>query len=110
MGAAEASPFAAADDGVAIAVKVTPRASRDRVLGIQTLADGKTVLAVAVTAAPADGKANAALIRLLAKEWRVARSTLRVAAGAGARRKRLNLEGDPDRLLEALANWAGDLT
>ncbi|NNG02783.1 MAG: DUF167 domain-containing protein [Inquilinus sp.] len=104
------SPFAAAADGVTVAVKVTPRASRERVLGVQNLADGSAVLAVAVTAVPEDGKANAAVIRLLAKEWRGARSAIRLVAGAAARRKRLHLDAEPVRALETLAKWARDLT
>ena len=103
-------PFTAADGGVSIAVKVTPRASRNRVLGVQGLADGTEVVAVAVTAPPEGGKANDAVIRLLAKELRIARSSLRIASGAAARRKRLHLAGEPDRLLEVLANWAKGLT
>lgn len=108
--AAASSPFAIADDGVFISLKVTPRASRNRALGVQILADGSAVLAVAVTAVPEGGKANEAVISLLAKEIRVARSALRIVSGAGARRKRLYLAGDPNRLPEVLAKWARSLT
>jgi len=48
---------------------------------------------VRVAAAPVDGAANAALLRLLAAALDVAPSRLRIAAGAAARRKIVEAEG-----------------
>ena len=103
------SPIAATSDGVRVAVRVTPRASRARVKGIANDADGCPYLAVDVSAAPEDGKANAALIKLLAKEWRVAKSSVTVVSGATSRRKTLHIAGDPDRLLLDLVAWLDDM-
>ncbi len=60
---------------------------------------GVTVaLRVPVTAAPEDGKANAAVIALLARTWRVPRRAITVIRGSAARRKTIRVEGDPAAL------------
>ena len=66
---------------------------------MRTEADGGVALKAAVTAPPEDGKANAALVALLAKAWRVPKSAISVIAGASDRRKTLLVEGDPTLLL-----------
>jgi uncharacterized protein YggU (UPF0235/DUF167 family) len=58
---------------------------------------------LAVKAAPEDGKANAAVIALLAKALGVRRADLLVQSGATARRKLMRLEGGD---VEALNRWA----
>ncbi len=85
-----------------VRVRLTPRASADRLGGVRAEADGGVALKAAVTAPPEDGKANAALVALLAKAWRVPKSAICVVAGAADRRKILLVEGDPDRLLAIL--------
>ncbi len=60
---------------------------------------------VGVTAAPEGGKANAQVIKLLAREWRLPRSRIHVAAGAASRAKILFVEGDPSALLAQLNQW-----
>jgi|SRR5579872_7218292 len=89
-----------------IAVRLTPRAHADRIIGIETDARGQRVLKVAVAAPPVDGKANAALVALLAACFDVPRSAVTVVSGAAARTKRVALAGDPARIaarLDALA-------
>jgi len=100
-----ASPFQAMADGVRIAVRLTPKASRNQVQGVVADANGKAALKIAVTAVPADGKANAALLALLAKEWRVPKSALSIVAGASDRRKILFLAGDGAALARQLEIW-----
>ena len=65
-------------------------------------------LKVAVTAVPEKGKANEALIALLAKEWHLARSAITLAAGATDRRKLMHLAGDPAELERRLSAWLAD--
>jgi uncharacterized protein (TIGR00251 family) len=89
-------------DGVRLAVKVTPRAARSAVQGIEIDAAGQAHLAVRLTAPPESGKANAALIKLLAKRWRLPASDFRLVGGATARRKVLHVQGPPARLLALL--------
>ncbi len=100
-----AIPFTAAAGGVRLRLKVTPRARRDRVEGLAPEADGGVALKVSVTAAPEDGKANAAVIKLLAAEWGVAKSTIEVVLGAADRRKLLHVAGDAAALGRLLTAW-----
>lgn len=72
--------------GAEIAVRVTPRASRNAV----TL-DGETIR-VRVTVVPEDGKANAAVVKLLARALGVAKSRLELVRGAGSRDKLFRLD------------------
>ena len=83
-------------------MRLTPRASANRLGGVRDEADGGVALKAAVTAPPEDGKANAALVALLAQAWRVPKSAIRVVAGASDRRKTLLVEGDPALLLDRM--------
>lgn len=87
------------------AVKVAPKARHTAVEDSGEEPDGTIFMRVAVTAAPDGGKANAAVIKLLAKAWGVAKSHISVASGATARRKTLHVAGNPDELLTALDAW-----
>ena len=102
------SPFDPVGDGVRVRLRVQPRARRNQVGGLAAEADGGAALKVAVTAAPEDGKANAAVIALLADAWDVPKSSLTVVAGATDRRKTIHLQGDPRRLMQALELWLQD--
>ena len=73
-------------DGAEIAVRVTPKASRDRI----TVEDG--AIRVYVTTVPEDGKANAAVQKLLAKAMGVAKSRLVLVRGATSRDKVFRVE------------------
>lgn len=72
---------------------MTPRGGRDAVEGWTRDADGRPLLRVRVASAPTDGAANAAVIALVAKALGVPRSAVTLAAGAGARVKRLKIAG-----------------
>jgi uncharacterized protein (TIGR00251 family) len=84
-----------------MAVRVTPRASRDAIESV----DDAGALRVRVTAAPADGAANTAVTRLVAKAAGLPRSAVSVASGATSRHKRLRLEGVA--LADVSARWPG---
>ena len=58
-------------------MRVTPRSSRDAIEGVDEAGE----LRVRVTAPPADGAANAAVARLLAKELGVPKGAVTIAAG-----------------------------
>lgn len=88
-----------------MAVRLTPKAKATRIAGIVTDADGSAALQARVTAAPERGKANAALLALLAKAWRVPKSSLEIVSGTTERRKRVAVAGDPDTLHRTLETW-----
>lgn len=60
---------------------------------------------IRVTAPPEGGKANAAVIKILAKAWGVPKGSLDIASGAGSRNKTVSLTGDPGALLRRLRAW-----
>jgi uncharacterized protein YggU (UPF0235/DUF167 family) len=88
---------------VLLAVRLTPKSSRDGIEGPGQSADGATYLKVRVRAVPQDGEANEALIRLVAKSLRLPSSSVRIDAGGASRIKTLVLSGDPIAISEALA-------
>jgi uncharacterized protein len=98
-------PFRACPDGVRVRLKVAPKAKRAQIGGLLDEPDGAKALKVSVTAAPEDGKANAAVIALLAKEWGVAKSAISVVAGATDRRKLVEIRGPSRELLARLQSW-----
>jgi uncharacterized protein (TIGR00251 family) len=99
------SPFRGVADGVKVAVRLTPKAAHNRVQGLVAGADGTLALKIGVTAAPERGKANDALIDLLAQSWGVAKRDLSLVAGAADRHKTLHLAGEPGALLRRLSAW-----
>ena len=89
-------------DGVRLTVRVTPRAARSGIAGIAADADGRSYLAVRVAAPPEAGKANAELIKLLAKRLGLAASGLHLVSGASARRKVVHVDGRPEEMRDRL--------
>jgi uncharacterized protein YggU (UPF0235/DUF167 family) len=75
-------------------VRLTPKSSTDAIDGIARLADGSVVLKARVRAVPESGKANDALVRLIADTLRVAKSAITVKSGATSRTKTIAITGD----------------
>ena len=93
--------------GVTLNLRVTPNAGRDAIDGVETRADGEMVLRVRVRAVPDRGRANAAVLALLAEALGVPKSRVTLLAGATARRKTVAVTGDPLDLAERLRRLAG---
>ena len=74
--------------GVTFSLFVQPKASADRIVGEH--AGG---LKIAVTAAPEAGKANEAVIKLLAKKLGLPRSSISIISGHASRRKTVCIQG-----------------
>lgn len=86
-------------DGLALAVRVTPRAARD------SLAAGTAEhFAARLNAPPVEGAANAALIVLVAKAFGVPKRAVTLVAGDTARLKRLHIAGDAVLLAKIAAS------
>ena len=102
-------PLRPAADGVHVAVRLTPRGRGNRLDGIAHDADGMPVLKASVAAPPAEGRANEALLQLLAKEWHLPRRDLAIVRGAKSRLKLVHIAGDAAVLLRRLAAALGEL-
>ena len=96
-------PFSPLAGGVRLAVRLTPRAGRARIDGLRETPDGP-VAAIAVTAPPEDGKANAALENLLAKALHLPKSAVRVTQGGRSRNKTVVIDGKPEDLMSKLSD------
>ena len=80
------------DAGVEVFLYIQPRASRNKIVGLQ----GEE-LKVALTAPPVDGAANKACCLFMAKLCSLPRSYVKIISGETSRHKRLLLE-DADLL------------
>ncbi len=74
-----------------LSIRVQPRASRNAIEFDGERSDVK--ITVRVTAAPEGGKANDAVVALLAKRLRVPKSSVRIVRGHKSRDKRISIEG-----------------
>ena len=95
-------PWAASADGLVLTVRLTPKGGRDSIDGAEAGADGRPVLKVRVRAAPREGEANDALVRLIAKVVGVPPRAVDLISGHTARVKRLKIVGSAIALAESL--------
>ena len=85
--------------GVTVELRVKPRAR------LSALDGSRTGLKAAVAAPPIDGKANAALIALLADSWRLPKSAFAIAKGTTSRTKKISIAGAPALIADRIARW-----
>ena len=86
-------------NGVTLVLRVQPRARRTM------LEFSSNMLKALVTAPPEDGKANAAVVALLAGAWRLPKSSFDVIKGGTARQKTLSVSGEPAVLAARIGAW-----
>ena len=72
-----------------IAIRVTARSAKPGIGGWRQGADGREELEVRVAEAPADGAANEAVVKLLAKALGVPKGSIKIVSGEGSRHKRV---------------------
>ncbi len=101
-------PFTAVAEGVRVRVRLAPKSSANRIAAIETDGDGKGYIKAMVTAAPEAGKANGALIKVLAADWKLAKSSITVIHGATDRNKTILVAGETDAVLRRLHQWLGN--
>ncbi|MEH7867723.1 DUF167 domain-containing protein [Rhizobium laguerreae] len=94
-------PWSLFDDHLRLAVRLTPNGGRDALDGIEADGKGEAFLKARVTAVPEKGKANKALILLIAKSLRIAKSSVSLISGETARKKILRIDGDPEDLVKS---------
>ena len=80
-----------------LTLRVVPRSSKNKIDGLLGEA-----LKVRIQAPPVEGKANAYLLKFLAKQWKVPRRNLVLLAGETGRNKRLEIVNPPDELRKEL--------
>jgi uncharacterized protein len=90
-------------DGVYVAIRLTLGARRDRIVAVVPAAGAGRVVKASVTAPVDNGRANEALLQMLADAWRVPRRDPAIVAGATSRHKRVRISGDPLLLIERLS-------
>jgi len=95
-------------EGVMLKVRLTPKSSRDAVVGIEVFG-GEAVLKARVRAVPEDGRANAALEQLIAHWLKVPPSSVSVAQGGKSRIKQILVEGDTETLARSIEARVGEL-
>lgn len=95
-----------AEGGVVVSLRVTPNARGDAIEGEELRDDGTEVLRVRVKAVPDKGKANAAVIAILAKTLGLPRSAVTLQSGETARLKVVRIAGQPQALVAGLAALA----
>ena len=100
-------PWRVSGDAVLLSLRLTPKSSRDAVEGVESLSDGRSVLKARVRAVPEDGKANDALLRLLAKAIDVPLRDLSLTSGATGRTKVIRIEGAPEAVAGRLKSLCG---
>jgi|SRR5579871_2652123 len=98
-------PWVVSREGLVVTVRLTPKGGRDSIDGIVQLSDGSTVLKARVAAAPTEGEANHALLRLLARILRVAPRDVTLMGGATSRMKRILIRGDAVAVVAALEEF-----
>ncbi len=94
-------PWRAGDGCVIVRVRLTPKSSIEAVDGVTPSAEGMA-LAARVRAVPAEGEANAAVEKLIARWLEVPKTTVRVTAGAKSRLKSLTISGETHCLEQRL--------
>ena len=95
-------PWRYSTEGISVALRVTPRGGRDDIDGIETLANGRSVVKVRVRAIADGGEANRAVTELLAKVLGVPKARVKILSGTTSRLKQVAVDGDPKILGEML--------
>ena len=96
------TPWQVSSDHLRLSVRLTPNGGRDAIDGMETGSEGECYLKARVSVAPEKGKANKALIALIAKSIGIPKSALSLVSGETARKKILRIEGEPEDLIERL--------
>lgn len=94
-------PWNLIDGGLSLRVRVTPKSSIDAVSGLCETPDGPAIQ-VKVRAVPADGAANSAVEKLIAKWLGLPKSAVSLHAGGKSRVKLLHVIGESSTLVQAI--------
>lgn len=105
---AEVLPWHAEAEGLMLWLRLTPKGGTDALDGVELLSDGRAVIKARVRAAPEDGRANAALIELMARFLRVPKKLIVIRSGETSRLKKIFVAGDAAQFQNRLAELAAN--
>lgn len=95
-------PFRKVKTGVILCVRITPNASGNQIVGTRIRDGGTLQLRIHVTATPEKGRANKAMIALLAKSLHLPKSAFDITSGRAARSKNLSIKGKSEEISAAI--------
>jgi len=104
-----ARPWRLDGDALILSVRLTPRSSKEQLGGIWQDAQSAEWLCASVRAVPEKGKANAALIALLAKTLGVPSGAISLEAGDTSRLKRVRIARHGVMVADKLESWTGEV-
>ena len=87
-------------DYLVLNIRAVPRSASDSIQGLLGPA-----LKVRIQAPPVEGKANAYLIKFLAKHWKIPRSSIEILSGETGRNKRLRISNPTDEMRAELLSF-----
>lgn len=97
--------FKSQKDGIEFSVKITANAKQNKIADLYLDEKGNCFLKISVTSTAIEGKANAALINLLADSWQLKKTQVKIKHGSTNRYKIIHIEGNPESLLAHLNNY-----
>ena len=96
-------PLSLKGNGVQVEIRLSPGAKTSRLTGIADAAGGRRVIRASVASPPEEGRANEALLQLLAHSWRLPRRDLSIVRGFTSRNKAIHVTGDPQQLIRKIS-------
>lgn len=98
-------PLKEKDGKTYLTIKVTPRGSANKIQSLEKDLFGDLIIKVMVTAIPDKGEANQAVIELLSKQLKVAKSSISIIAGQTARIKVLTIATSASQIWQRLQQF-----
>jgi len=92
-------------DDLILAIRLTPRSAKEGTGGVWRDERGAAWLQAQVRAVPEKGRANEALVRLLAKRLRIPAKEILLDSGDSSRLKRLRLIGQARNAAAMMKDW-----
>lgn len=90
-----------------VIVKVTPKASMNKLVILDPISNDIFAFKAMVTAVPEQGKANTAVINLIAKELGFSKSQIKLTQGATARMKTILIYSDKQEIISKINKYSG---
>ena len=103
-------PYIKREDGLHIFMRLTPNSATDEVFAIEQSGSNGPYFKARVRAQPEKGKANKALIKLIAQWLKISKSTATLKSGSQSRLKTIEIINPDDETIERLKNHTDSLS